>query len=104
MACSGNYVDTKTVGKLENFNGSPAKWGEWSFTARAWLGLLDIGQGAVDAKMDTAEENMYESVDNASLNEDSQAASTVVYNVFARVCGGKALSIIRRVQRGNGLE
>lgn len=55
MASGGNYIDTQIVGKLENFNDSPEKWGEWSFKAWAWFGLLDVGQGGVDAKTDTAE-------------------------------------------------
>lgn len=102
-AGSNRYVDTKNVGKLENFSGAQVKWSEGSFKARARFGLLDVGQGAADVKMDEAEK-MTEAVDSSALSEDTQVARRVVYSVFAQDCGGKASSIIRHVPLRNGLE
>lgn len=51
MAGNNGSVGTQTVGKLENFSGVPGNWSEWSFKARACFGLLDVGHGAIDMKM-----------------------------------------------------
>lgn len=45
-----------------------------------------------------------QAADSSALNGDAQAASRDVYSVLAQVCGGKAVSIIRQVPRGNGLQ
>lgn len=99
MAGNNGYVDAKTVGKLENFSGAPEKWSEWSFKARACFGVLDVGQGAIDVKMDEAEKMMTEAVYSAAVIEDAQAANTVVSNVLAQVPGGNGLQCWRRLVR-----
>lgn len=66
MAGSDSYVDAKTAGKLEKFSRAPERWSEWSFKARAWFVLIDIGHGAVDAKMDDAKK-MTEAFDSPAL-------------------------------------
>lgn len=70
--------------------------------ALAWVGLLEGGPNAVDEMLDRAN-RMTEAVDSTALNERSQAVSKVIYTILA-MCGGKALNIIRRIPRGNGLE
>ncbi|OUU85027.1 MAG: hypothetical protein CBC36_11345, partial [Verrucomicrobiaceae bacterium TMED76] len=36
---AAGLVDTRTVGKLDSFDGSPEKWDDWQFKSAAWLKL-----------------------------------------------------------------
>ena len=38
-----DLVDTRTVGKLENYDGQTENWVDWSFRARAWFAMLSVG-------------------------------------------------------------
>ena len=97
-------VDTRTVGKLEQFDGRPDRWGDWSFKARAWFGLLpESGGVVVETLLDAAEERE-DPIKGETLSEDQVRLARLVYNVLAQVCTGRALSVVRNVERGNGLE
>ena len=101
-----DLVDTRTVGKLENYDGRTENWVDWSFRARAWFAMLSVGGRPGDrtaAVMEDAE-RMDVAIDREALPREAEETGRVIYNVLAQVCHGRALAIIKQPMKGHGLE
>ena len=59
-------IDTRTVGKLETFDGTAASWSDWSFKAASWFALLNPPGVQVGDVLEAARIHN-ETVENASL-------------------------------------
>ena len=104
MNGSSGYVDTRTVGKLDHFDGKPEHWQDWAFKARAWFGLLPgTSTASVEMYLDGAE-SREEPILIEAQTPEVQELGRVIYNVLAQVLGGRALALIKNVPRGSGLE
>ena len=93
-----DLVDTRTVGKLENYDGRTENWVDWSFRARAWFAMLSVGGRPGDrtaAVMEDAE-RMDVAIDREALPREAEETGRVIYNVLAQVCHGRALAIIKQ--------
>ena len=77
-----DLVDTRTVGKLENYDGRTENWVDWSFRARAWFAMLSVGGRPGDR---TAA-----AIDREALPREAEETGRVIYNVLAQVCHGRA--------------
>ena len=85
---AAGLIDTRTVGKLENFDGRADSWLDWSFRARAWFALLPVNgvdAGDVEAFI-AAAEGHGGPLDEATMNPQAQTVSRVIYNVLVKVC------------------
>ena len=80
-------VDTRTVGRLETFDGKAETWTDWSFRARAWFSLIEVGgQPAerTEATMRAAEASA-DAIDHTALAAQAQDVGRRNYNVLAQV-------------------
>ena len=78
------------------FDGTEARWQEWSFRFRAYLHLADLGEFVAAVEAEGADRNIIE------MNEDSQRMARKLYYLLVAYCGGKAATILRTVEPGNG--
>ena len=97
-------IDTRTVGKLENFSGKAVDWSDWSFKATSWFALLQMedGQSPI-AVLDAARDNP-EVLEQGTFTVPVQNFSIILFTVLVQVVQGKALGIVKTSPRMNGLE
>ena len=109
MAAAAGIIDTRTVGRLEIFDGTSQSWPDWVFRAHGWFCLLNAGQAMTDTAgdpigspqlLDGARGSVIPTAPLAS----QQGFSEVVYHVLVQVCRSKAQGILRSAPRLNGLE
>ena len=87
-------IDTRTLGKLENFSGKAVDWSDWSFKATSWFALLQMedGQSPI-AVLDAARDNP-DVLEQGTFTVPVQNFSTVLFNVLVQVVQDKALGNI----------
>ena len=100
-------VDTKIVGKLENFDGTDASWPDWSFKAAAWFALLPRPTGTTNVNIDTYLDlavNHPTDLRRSDLGNTADAVSVTLYHLLVQLCQGRAFGIVRSVEKGNGFQ
>ena len=103
MGAAPLVVDTRTIGKIDGFDGTSSAWADWQFKARAWISLLPLAGRDVDGLLQGAESSP-NPVDRALLATDIEQFGVILYGILAQCCRGRVMSLIRRVDRGNGWE
>ena len=105
MAVASSFLDLRTLGKVSNFNGKPEEWPIWSFKFECWLGLVpDVGQSNVSDVMDRANSNIDEAaLDMNTFGGEAKQVAQSIYYLLVQLVGGRALSIVRKTVKGNGL-
>ena len=96
-----DMIDTKAYGKLREFDGKDDKWGQWSFVARSYISMLTKD---AEKKLEFCE--MTQDVASLALLKIGEVDATMtrtLYHVLVSSLDGKALAVIRGVERGNGL-
>ena len=96
-----SLVDTKTLGKLDTFDGTTDHWEDWVFRASAWLLLLptegvDMENCLKFAKGSDAELGRHR------YPADVDRLGVVIYNALIQAIRGRALSVAKSVEHGNG--
>eukprot|EP00971_Amphidinium_carterae_P291066 5779812-Amphidinium_carterae.1 len=94
-----SVVDTKLMAKPQQFSGEHEKWGEWSFTLRAYTFALD----------QRLPELMQKAVASAApvplpTDEFDRQLSVQLYYILAMLVKDRALTKLRAAPEGNGLE
>ena len=100
---SAAVVDTRTVGKCRNFDGTSKAWQEWTFVFQNWLLLLDWGPTDIEHLMNAAAVHPTP-LDQATLGPSAAHISRQLYALLGVLVQGRAHTLLRRIERGNGLE
>ena len=105
MAVASSFLDLRTLGKVSNFNGKPEEWPIWSFKFECWLGLVpDVGQSNVSDVMDRAGNVTDEAaLDMSTFGAEAKQIATSIYFLLVQLVSGRALAIVRKAMKGNGL-
>ncbi len=102
---TSSLIDPKQRGKRAQYDGQPDKRASWRFKFEAWCGLLpDQGTSVPLDLMDKAV--VAASVDEVSsriLGTEATAVSLSLYYTLVQMVAGRALMIVRKTDRGNGL-
>ena len=93
-------VDTRVLGKPDNWDGIEKALPKWSFVAKAYAG--DIDQKLADDM--TIAELSTTSLDNEVVTPEAQARSVQLYFILIMLCTGRALDRIANAPHGGGME
>ena len=77
-------VDTRVIGKPDQFDGDPMKYADWSFKLRSYLGAVD--QQYQQELTTTSTPRL-----NATLGSEESALSTQMYYILVMTTAGAAL-------------
>ena len=104
-ATPASFLDLKTLGKVVSFNGKPEEWPIWSFKFECWLGLVpDIGSSNVADVMERAGNAVdVGALDMSTFGAEAKQVATSIFYLLVQLVGGRALAIVRKVVKGNGL-
>ena len=104
-ATPASFLDLKTLGKVVSFNGKPEEWPIWSFKFECWLGLVpDIGSSNVADVMERAGNAVdVETLDMSTFGSEAKQVANSIYYLLVQLVGGRAMAIVRKVMKGNGL-
>ena len=91
-------LDLKGVARPPTFNGEPAGWSEFHFKFMAMLDLLEMGDMAVAAAGLNREITIQE------MTTYYRVRARLLYAILVQTLSGRALAILRLVERSNGLE
>ncbi len=80
-------VDTRLLGKPEGFLCDPAKFPDWSFKLKAYLGAIDVRYQAMIAIVEQATAPIL----NVGLSSEEAQLSTQLYYVLVMLSSGAAL-------------
>ena len=97
MAAVMDVADVRTDMKLQRFDGTDEKWGDWSLRFEAYTARLGMENCMVEAELQA------EPALNGALGERALVVSTRLWHLLITLCEGKALGITR-LARKNGLE
>ena len=105
MAAFGGMLDARAIGKRPGFDGKPEAWTSWAFKFEGWCELLpDVGTTKISEALDRATAAMNDSdLDASGFGAEADEIARGLYYMLVQLCTGRALSIIRRCLRGNGL-
>ena len=70
-----SLVDTRLLGKPENFVGDPQKYPDWSFKLKAYLGAIDVRYQALMANVEQSNGQLL----NVGLSSEEAQLSTQLY-------------------------
>ena len=97
-------LDTRTLGKPPNFSGKPEDWTMWSFKFETWASLLPmVRDKSVDQILDWSVSRDEDDLMLTGMDERLLQPSRTVYFMLAQLLEGRALAILRRTPRGEGL-
>ena len=93
-------VDTRVIGKPDQFDGDPLKYADWSFKLRSYLGAVDQRyQQALTTTEATTTPRL-----NATLGSDGSALSTQLYYILVMTTSGSALDKCHNAGVNEGFE
>ena len=89
-------VDTRVIGKPDEFDGDPMKYADWSFKLRSYL-------GAVDQRY---QEELTKTTPrlNANLGSEESALGTQMYYILVMTTAGAALDKCHNASVNEGFE
>lgn len=96
-----NLIDTRAYRWLENFNGDGSDWVLWRFVARSYFAML----------AESAELYLYEAeaagtdleLSQKQFNDEMHLFSRTICHILVHCAQGKALTILQRGERDNGV-
>jgi hypothetical protein len=95
-----SLVDTRLLGKPENFTGDPQKYPDWSFKLKAYLGAIDVRYQALMANVEQSNGPLL----NVGLPPEEQQLSTQLYYVLVMLSSGPALDKCHNAGVNEGFE
>ena len=93
-------VDTRVIGKPDQFDGDPMKYADWSFKLRSYLGAVD--QRYQEELMKTESSSTPRL--NANLGSEESALSTQRYYILVMTTAGAALDKCHNAGVNEGVE
>ena len=93
-------VDTRVIGKPDQFKGDPMKYADWSFNLRSYLGAVD--QRYQEELMKTESSSTPRL--NANLWSEESALSTQMYYILVMTTAGAALDKCHNAGVNEGFE
>ena len=84
MSLSGKLIDTRTLGRPEQFQGEESKWSDWRVVTRAYASLIAPHMTDLLAQAEKCAEER--EVLNAVLTQEKTAMSTQLYYVLLMLC------------------
>ena len=93
-------VDSRLLGRPAQFGGSEQAWSDWHFQFRAYSETLSDQMSTL---LDAAETSAV-ALPLATLGTQATADGKKLFFVLAMLLSGPPLTILKSVERGNGLE
>ena len=107
---SSSLVDTRTLGKPPTFNGRAEDWTMWAFKFESWASLLppvgdDLTENefTVEQALEWATQQPDDLLTINAMSANVATASRNVYYMLAQLLDGRAMAILRRTPKGQGL-
>ena len=98
-SAASNVVDTRVLGKPQDFNGSSHDWKDWSTVIRAYTSIVKEG---LKEAMEAAEASATP-VLNAVISASAARLSLVLYYILMMLCKSTALDTVIVVSEGAGV-
>ena len=92
-----DVVDVRTDMRLQRFDGTDEKWGDWSLRFEAYTALLGLEELMTEAAQ------RRDPLLDTDLGDRAKAASLRLWHLLVTWCDGKALGVVK-LSRKNGLE
>ena len=93
-------VDTRVIGKPDQFDGDPMKYADWSFKLRSYLGAVD--QRYQEELMKTESSSTPRL--NSNLGSEESALSTQMYDILVMTTAGAAFDKCHNAGVNEGFE
>ena len=93
-------VDTRVIGKPDQFDGDPMKYADWSFKLRSYLGAVDQRYQDELTKTEASSTPRL----NANLGSEESALSTQMYYILVMTTAGAALDKCHNAGVSEGFE
>ena len=87
--------------RLQEFDGAPEKWADWSFSFKRTVRSMDAEAYKLMTDVETVGRDVNEMED---LNGEQDQISGELYDILCQACTGEALSIIRSVDDCQGIQ
>ncbi len=94
-------IDTKLIGKPQDYYGEDDKWFEWATVFRGYAGAAVAG---MDDLMTEVEKDSEQPAVNVVLQPEEAAASKQLYWMLLMICKSSALRVVMSVDKGEGAE
>ena len=93
-------VDTRVIGKPDQFDGDPMKYVDWSFKLKSYLGAVDQRYQEELTKTESSSTPRL----NANLGCEDSALSTQMYYILVMTAAGAALDKCHNAGVNEGFE
>ena len=97
---AASLIDTRIIGKPETFAGEAAKFPDWAFVLKSYLGALDPRYPKMLEVAELSETPML----NASMEASESQLSCQLYYLLCMICKDKALDKVSNSGVGEGFE
>ena len=84
-------IDTRTLGKPDNFNGEAGKWSDWKTVMTAYCSVLSERLGQL---MQSLEEGTVSNLRRATLSGQDPALSSQLYYILVMITRQQALTLV----------
>ena len=91
-------IDTRLLGKPNDFRGTDAEFIDWSVVLRSYASLVNPGIGELMKTAETTEDI----VEEVGLNPTEVESSSVLYFILLHLCKGPAMTIVVNAGHGQG--
>jgi len=97
---SSHGIDTRTLGKPEQYSGDEAKWADWRIVTKAYAGLITATMPALLEQAESTDDER--NVINAVLGQEKEVSSMQLYYVLLMLCRNEPLNLIVNAGEGEG--
>ena len=97
---NGFGIDTRMLGRPDSFDGTEAKWSDWSTVLKAYAGLCNQ---TLVAAMPQIEAEPVELNNSEMTNAAARSASVALYYMLVLLCRNEALNVVINAGSGEGL-
>ena len=96
----GVTIDTRQIGKPDQFQSDPAEYSDWSFVFKAYMSCISTNYIGLFERIEASRIPM----PNRLLDANDKALSSQLYYFLAILVKGRALDIIQNSGPGDGVE
>ena len=91
-------LDLKNVGRIPQFSGKPQDWDDFKFRFLLSMGFIDLDEIVDMVKVTTTATEAHQ------LDVEHTEKSKILYGILCQCCEGRALTLLKLVGRGCGIE
>ncbi len=91
----------QSVGRPPKCKGDEVAWSDWSFQVRAYLDMMTV---TMSSNLDAVEADLTAPLALAALGDVAAENARKIFYVLTMLLSGAPLLLLKRVERGNGLE